>query len=85
MKNRPYIDEEGRLCHDNELHRLFASFELQMYEFFAKVLGSSHDEAQENACKIEHIISPDAMKRIISFTKYYSKKYGDEFIKKIDL
>lgn len=56
-----------------------------LYEFFAKVLGSSHDEAQENACKIEHVISPDAMKRIISFTKYYSKKYGDEFIKKIDL
>lgn len=68
-----------------ELAGLIIEKHNSLYEFFAKVLGSSHDEAQENACKIEHIISPDAMRRIVAFTNYYSKKYGDEFVKKIDL
>ena len=50
-----------------------------LYDFFAGVLGASHDEAHDNACKIEHIVSKDVLKRIIAFTKYYRINYGDEF------
>ena len=50
-----------------------------LYEFFEKVLGASHDEAQDNACKIEHIISKDILERIVAFTDYYSKNYGGDF------
>ena len=50
-----------------------------LYDFVAGVLGASHVEAQDNACKIEHIVSKDVLKRIIAFTKYYRINYGDEF------
>lgn len=48
-------------------------------DFFEKVLGAKHDEAQEIACKIEHIISKDMLLRIEKFTGYYTKNFGDEF------
>lgn len=48
-------------------------------DFFEKVLGTKHDEAQEIACKIEHIISKDMLLRIEKFTGYYTKNFGDEF------
>ena len=47
--------------------------------FFEKVLGASHKEAQENACKIEHIVSKDILSRIIAFTDYYSKHCENDF------
>lgn len=47
--------------------------------FFKDVLNASDKEAQENACKIEHVISEDILKRIISFTKLYTKTHKDFF------
>ena len=48
-------------------------------DFFVKVLGAKHDEAQEIACKIEHIISKDMLLRIEKFTGYYTKNFNDDF------
>ena len=50
-----------------------------LHEFFSYVLGASDSEAQDNACKIEHIVSNDILKRIVAFTKYYKKNFGDDF------
>lgn len=50
-----------------------------LYEFFKSVLGATDNEAQKNACAIEHIISEDIMQRVIAFTKYYRNNYKDEF------
>lgn len=50
-----------------------------LFIFFEKVLGARHDEAQENACKIEHIISKDMLARIEKFTEYYTKNFNDDF------
>lgn len=56
-----------------------------LYNFFEKVLGITPDEAQENACKIEHVISENVLKRMIAFTEFNNnfycegKKYSEEF------
>lgn len=50
-----------------------------LHEFFSCVLGASDKEAQDNACKIEHIISNDILNRIVAFTKYYKKNFGEDF------
>ena len=50
-----------------------------LLEFFKFVLGAKEQEAQKNACAIEHIISEDIMQRVIAFTKYYRNNYKDEF------
>lgn len=58
-----------------------------LYNFFEKVLGIKSDEAQENACKIEHVISENVLKRMAAFTEFNNnfccegKKYSEEFKK----
>lgn len=43
---------------------------LHIQEFFEKILGADHNEACENACKIEHIISKDILERLIALTEF---------------
>ena len=50
--------------------------------FFESVLSISPDEAGENACKIEHIISQNILDRIREFTAYCEKH--PEFLKKFN-
>lgn len=56
-----------------------------LFDFFTKILGLSSDEAQVNACKVEHVISEDVLQRLIAFIEFnnnfYSseKKYIEEF------
>lgn len=56
-----------------------------LYNFFEKVLGINSDEAQENACKIEHVISENVLKRMAAFIEFNNnfycegKKYSEEF------
>lgn len=40
-------------------------------EFFVDFLGLPVDEAQENACKIEHVISDLALERFIAFIGHH--------------
>lgn len=42
--------------------------------FFEKVLDIPTDIAEENACKIEHIISPEILNKMIIFTDSYPEK-----------
>jgi len=41
-----------------------------LFEFFANILGVEKQEAQENACKVEHVITDDALRRLISFVEF---------------
>ena len=41
--------------------------------FFEEVLEISAEEASENACKIEHIISQNVLDKMIKFTDFYNK------------
>jgi len=38
--------------------------------FFAQALGINRETAEEDACKIEHIISPLSMERLAKFVKF---------------
>ena len=52
-------------------------------EFFTEILKLDKSEARENACKIEHIISPKAFSRLEKFLKFAkNKSFVDEFIAK---
>lgn len=42
-------------------------------QFFEKVLNLSESEASENACRIEHVITDEAFKRLKVFTNNYKK------------
>lgn len=41
-----------------------------LYEFFVEILGLDREEAEENACRIEHVISEDVLKRLVSFIEF---------------
>ena len=41
--------------------------------FFEEVLEITAEEASENACKIEHIISQNILNKMIDFTMFYQK------------
>ncbi len=67
------ITPEG-LKHAKEVikkHKTFTSF-------FEKTLGLDKKEAEENACKIEHVISENLFSRLQNFQKYCTK--NQEFI-----
>lgn len=53
-------------------------------EFFKTILGVETKEAEENACKIEHIISQNVLQKINSFTQYcnQNKEFLKDFNKK---
>lgn len=46
--------------------------------FFEKTLGLDKNEAEKNACKIEHVISNRVFNRLFAFQKYCNK--NNEFI-----
>lgn len=52
-------------------------------QFFEDILGVGSEEAQENACRIEHVISDEAFERLIAFTEF-SQGHGEDFIKYYD-
>ncbi|MGC8764547.1 MAG: metal-dependent transcriptional regulator [Brevinematia bacterium] len=44
-------------------------------EFFVKVLGVSDENAEKDACKVEHILSEETFSKIMNFTSKF--KCGD--------
>ena len=42
-----------------------------LYDFLVKILGVDSEEAQINACKIEHVISDNVLQKLINFTESY--------------
>lgn len=55
-----------------EAQRIYATHHI-LKNFFEEVLEIQPDEASENACKIEHIISQNILNKTIEFTKFYQK------------
>ena len=51
-------------------------------DFFENVLNVTPDEASENACKIEHIVSENILNKMEKFTKFFKthKKILDLYI-----
>lgn len=45
-----------------------------LHHFFESILGLSPEEASENACRIEHVISENALDRIVAFTEYQTRR-----------
>lgn len=46
-----------------------------LYNFFTDILGLERDEAIENACKIEHVISENALKKLLDFVEFSEEFY----------
>lgn len=44
-----------------------------LFEFFHKTLGLDEMEAVDNACKIEHVISPKALEKLAGLPENYKK------------
>ncbi len=42
-------------------------------KFLSQVLGLPHDEADENACRMEHSVSRPILDRLIKFVEYFQK------------
>ena len=44
-----------------------------LFEFLTNVLGIEEEEASENACKMEHVISDNVLNSLINFIENYKK------------
>lgn len=58
-----------------------------LYEFLTDILGIEPQAAQENACRIEHVISDDVLKKLLAFVDFsknvncQNKNYLEKFQK----
>jgi len=41
-----------------------------LFDFFTQILGLNSEESHENACRVEHVISEEALKRFTSFIEF---------------
>lgn len=57
---------------ENEAQRVYSKHHI-LKEFFEDVLNVSSQEAGDNACKIEHIISENILSRMEKFSKFFRK------------
>lgn len=55
-----------------EAKKVYAKHHI-LKDFFENVLDINSDEADENACKIEHIISKNILDKMSNFTEFYKK------------
>ncbi len=46
-------------------------------DFFVKVLGIKEPAAEESACRMEHGVSPDILKRLVKFMEFLEKRSLD--------
>ena len=51
-----------------------------LLNFFTNILGSDSENAEESACKIEHVISDELLYRLINFIQYCDKTENKQFI-----
>lgn len=45
-----------------------------LFEFFTEILGLTPDDAQENACRVEHVISETALDKFVEFIREVKSK-----------
>ncbi len=62
------ITEKGKKAAQEILsrHKIFT-------EFFAQILGVSPQEAEENACRIEHVISPEIHNKLKAYINFLNQ------------
>jgi len=46
-----------------------------LYRFLSDILGVERGEAMENACRIEHVISQNVLKKLIAFVEFSREFY----------
>ncbi|MBE0479170.1 metal-dependent transcriptional regulator [Candidatus Aerophobetes bacterium] len=49
-----------------------------LFSFFTEVLGIEPERADDDACKIEHVISEATMKRLVKFVRFIKDCIGQE-------
>lgn len=49
-----------------------------LYAFFHEILGLSPEVAEEDACKVEHHLSPETRERLMQMVEYVRACNGDE-------
>lgn len=66
--NNVTITEKGKKAAQEILsrHKIFT-------EFFAQILGVSPQEAEENACRIEHVISPEIHNKLKAYINFLNQ------------
>jgi DtxR family transcriptional regulator, Mn-dependent transcriptional regulator len=74
-----YLNQNG---HDY-VHNALANRSL-LYYFLKNILGVNNQDAKQDACRIEHLLSEDAQKKLFQFLKKLSR-CNKEDIKKYDL
>ena len=52
-----------------------------LFEFFNNILGIEDEISNENACKIEHVIDDDVIKKIFLFTSFCKESNLDKKFK----
>ncbi|MBQ4347307.1 MAG: metal-dependent transcriptional regulator [Firmicutes bacterium] len=77
LKERGYVDHEpyGALKLTEQgvaLAQNIAGRHMVLKKFLCNVLGVSEDVADEEACLIEHCLSPDTIRRIREYTENHS-------------
>lgn len=57
-----------------------------LYDFFKNVLGVNEQEAQDGACKLEHAISPEILRRLINFVGFVQQcpRVGSQWVQEFD-
>lgn len=54
----------------DELARDVCERHALLLEFFSRVLGSPHDEAEKAACRLEHALPPEIQGRLLAFVRF---------------
>lgn len=67
------LTEEGELVAQD----VYARHQL-LYAFFHEILGLSPEVAEEDACRVEHYLSPETRKRLMKMVEYVRECKADE-------
>jgi len=62
------LTSEGERIAQDVIHR-----HTTLQKFLVKILSVDKAEAEEAACKMEHVISPRIMERLVQFVKFFEK------------
>jgi len=62
------LTSEGERIARDVIHR-----HTSLQKFLVKILSVDKAEAEEAACKMEHVISPRIMERLVQFVKFFEK------------
>lgn len=62
-----------------QLGEILAHRHEAIYKFLTEILGVKAKIADQDACKLEHYISPETVKKLIDFLEFIHKHSDDEF------